>query len=87
MRQLATRLGPTEDPEEGQGPNGGPTGGRSNEPRYPGQFLFAAEQDSGFHNARLCVAVLIVAVPTQFRFISGLTLRAGRAVSTDAETM
>ena len=66
---------------------GGPTGGRSNEPRHPGQFLFAAKQDSGFHDARLCVAVLIVAVPTQFQFISGATLRTRRAVSADAKAM
>ena len=87
MRQLATRLGPTEDPEEGQGPNGGPTGGRSNEPRNPGQFLFAAKQDSGFHAARLRVAVLIAAVPALFHFIGALTLRARRAVPSDAEAM
>ena len=42
---------------------GGPTGGRSDEPRHPDQFLFTAEQDSGFLDARLRVAVLIAAVP------------------------
>ncbi len=84
---MARRLGSTEDLGEVQGPKGGSTGGRSDDPRYVGQFLFTAEQDSGFHNARLCVAVLIVAVPTSFQFISGATLRARRAVSADAKAM
>ena len=66
---------------------GGPTGGRSNEPRHTGQFLFTAKQDSGFHDARLCVAVLIAAVPSLLNFLSGLALCARRAVSADAEAM
>ncbi len=66
---------------------GGPTGGRSDEPRHPDQFLFTAKQDSGFLNARLCVAVLVTGLPALFHFISGLAFRTRRTVSTDAEAV